>query len=304
MPYVLAAPEALAAAASDIAGIGSTLSSAHAAAAAPTTGLMAAAADEVSTQIAALFSAHGQGFQRLGAQAAAFHAQFVQALATAANQYATVEAGAAQTLLNTVNASVEKVLGHPLIGDGSGSGARAGIGGLGFGVFGGGAARSLGATAALALQPTGGASALAAVSPLLRAAGITNAAAAISNAVAAPAAFEGIATAIENLYNFAEPWVQWGFSVAAWAVGWVPFIGILGPQINFFYNLFEPMVQSGLFNILDWLTGSISFSQGLANFWAATTSSINAFIQTEINWFLSFLPPFPPFNLPPLPPLP
>ena len=34
----------------------------------------------MSAAIAALFSAHGQGFQALGAQAAAFHAQFVQAL--------------------------------------------------------------------------------------------------------------------------------------------------------------------------------------------------------------------------------
>jgi hypothetical protein len=79
----------------------------------------------------------------------------------------------------------------------------------------------------------------------------------------------------------------------------VPWVGILAPQIMFFYNLFEPMVQAGLFNILDWLTGAISFSQGLANFWAATTSSINYFIQTEINWFLSFFPPLPP--LPPFP---
>ncbi|MDT5351205.1 MAG: hypothetical protein QOH91_4492 [Mycobacterium sp.] len=91
--------------------------------------------------------------------------------------------------------------------------------------------------------------------------------------------------------------MQWGFSVAAWAVGWLPWIGISGPQIKFFYNLFEPMVQSALFNTLDWITGSISFGQGLANFWAATTSSINAFIRTEINWFL--LPPAVPAVLAP-----
>ena len=77
----------------------------------------------------------------------------------------------------------------------------------------------------------------------------------------------------------------------------MPFVGILAPQINFFYNLIEPIVQSGLFNILDWLSGMITFSQGLSNFFAATASSINYFIQTEINWVLSFLPP-----LPPLPP--
>ncbi|MGZ4576724.1 MAG: PE family protein, partial [Mycobacterium sp.] len=88
MSYLFAAPEALTTAASDVAGIGSTLNSAHAAAAAPTAGVLAAAADEVSARIAALFSAHGQGYQRLSAQAAAFHQQFVRALAAGANQYA------------------------------------------------------------------------------------------------------------------------------------------------------------------------------------------------------------------------
>ena len=74
----------------------------------------------------------------------------------------------------------------------------------------------------------------------------------------------------------------------------MPWIGILAPQINFLYNLFEPMVQAALFNTLDWLSGAITFSQGVANFWGATTSSINYFIQTEINWIRSFLPPLPP----------
>ena len=78
----------------------------------------------------------------------------------------------------------------------------------------------------------------------------------------------------------------------------MPWVGFLAPQILFFYDLFEPMVQSGLFNILDWLGGSITFVQGLNNFFAATSASINQFINTEINWFLSFLPP-----LPPLPPV-
>jgi hypothetical protein len=72
MSYVIAAPEVMAAAASDLTGIGSTLGAAHTAAAAQTTGILAAAEDEVSKAIAALFSAHGQGFHALGAQAAAF----------------------------------------------------------------------------------------------------------------------------------------------------------------------------------------------------------------------------------------
>ena len=92
MSLVIAAPEALVAAASDLANLGSTLGTANAAAAARTTGVLAAAEDEVSTAIAALFSEHAQGFAALSARAAAFHGQFVQALTAAAGSYAGAEA--------------------------------------------------------------------------------------------------------------------------------------------------------------------------------------------------------------------
>ena len=77
MSYVIAAPELMTSAATDLSNIGSALSAARAAAATSTTGVLTAAEDEVSAAIASLFSAHGQGFQALGAQAAAFHEQFV-----------------------------------------------------------------------------------------------------------------------------------------------------------------------------------------------------------------------------------
>lgn len=48
MSYVIAAPEMLATAAADVDGIGSAIRAASASAAGPTTGLLAAAADEVS----------------------------------------------------------------------------------------------------------------------------------------------------------------------------------------------------------------------------------------------------------------
>ena len=60
MAYVIAAPEMVTAAASDMATIGSDLRVANAAAAAPTTGILVAGADEVSAAIASLFSGHGQ----------------------------------------------------------------------------------------------------------------------------------------------------------------------------------------------------------------------------------------------------
>src|SRR6516165_12649192 len=55
MSYVIAAPEIMTSAATDLATIGSALTAANAAAAAPTTGILAAAQDEVSAAIAAVF---------------------------------------------------------------------------------------------------------------------------------------------------------------------------------------------------------------------------------------------------------
>jgi hypothetical protein len=81
-----------------VARIGSSLSETNAAATLPTTSLVAAAADEVSTAIASLFSGHAQQFQALSARAAAFHARFVQALTNASTSYAAAEASDTQTL--------------------------------------------------------------------------------------------------------------------------------------------------------------------------------------------------------------
>uniref|UniRef100_UPI001F432D29 PE family protein n=1 Tax=Mycobacterium tuberculosis TaxID=1773 RepID=UPI001F432D29 len=142
MSFVIAAPEALVAVASDLAGIGSALAEANAAALAPTTALLAAGADEVSAAIAALFGAHGQAYQTVSAQASAFHAQFVQALTGGGGAYAAAEAAnvsAAQStdqrLLDLINGPTQALLGRPLIGDGAngGPGQDGGPGGLLYG---------------------------------------------------------------------------------------------------------------------------------------------------------------------------
>jgi hypothetical protein len=92
MSYVVAAPEMIAAAATDLAAVGSTLSAAHLAAAGPTVAVIPAAADEVSASIAHLFSAHAQDYQALAGQAAAFEQQFVQHLNASAHSFAAAEA--------------------------------------------------------------------------------------------------------------------------------------------------------------------------------------------------------------------
>jgi hypothetical protein len=91
-------PQLLATAAADASAIGSAITQAKAAAAGPTTSLMAAAEDEVSAITASLFGAYGQEYQALLHQAAAFHDHFVASVAAAGNTYAQAEAEIASTL--------------------------------------------------------------------------------------------------------------------------------------------------------------------------------------------------------------
>ena len=110
MSFVSMAPELVGAAATDLANIGLTIKTATTAAAAQTTGVLAAGADEVSAEIAELFNAHAQAHQALSAQAAAFHDQFVQTMSSGAAAYAGAEAANTspmQQALNAVNAPAE-----------------------------------------------------------------------------------------------------------------------------------------------------------------------------------------------------
>jgi hypothetical protein len=126
MSVVIAAPEFVVAAATDLADIGSMISSANTAASIPTSNVLAAAEDEVSTALASLFGAHGQAYQTLSAQAAQFHQEFVQLMNAGAARYAGAEAANAnplqtleQDLLGVINAPTEALLGRPLIGNGA-----------------------------------------------------------------------------------------------------------------------------------------------------------------------------------------
>ena len=92
MSYVTTHPEMLSAAAGNLQGIGAVVSAGNAAAAGPTTGVVPAAADEVSALTAAQFAAHAQMYQDFSAQAAAIHEQFVATLQTSAGSYLATEA--------------------------------------------------------------------------------------------------------------------------------------------------------------------------------------------------------------------
>jgi hypothetical protein len=92
MPFVTTQPEALAAAASKLQALGSSMAAQNAAAAAPTTGVVPAAADEVSALQATQFSAYGHLYQSVSAHANAVHQMLVNNLGTSAGSYGQTEA--------------------------------------------------------------------------------------------------------------------------------------------------------------------------------------------------------------------
>jgi hypothetical protein len=170
---LVVAPELLESATADLENIRSALSSAHAAATGPTTGLLAAGADDVSTAVASLFAGYGQEFQALSVQAGAFHQQFVQLMGSAAGSYQATEVASAsplqaaeQDLLGVINAPTEALLGRALLGDGTNgtvTNPNGGAGGLLYGNGGTGYSQTAtstqagGAGGAAGLIGTGGA---------------------------------------------------------------------------------------------------------------------------------------------------
>lgn len=158
MSYLIVTPDLFTTAVAEAAGIGSSISAANLAAWAPTNRLAAAAADEVSTAVASLFSGHAQEYQALSKQVTAFQEEFVRMLSAAGGAYAAAEvvnAGPLQPLVDEVigaiNAPTNLFLGRPLIGNGydgtPGTGQAGGDGGILWGNGGaGGSAGMIGQT--------------------------------------------------------------------------------------------------------------------------------------------------------------
>jgi hypothetical protein len=92
MAYVSTAPAAIAAAATQLEGIGNSFSAESAAAATPTTAVAPAASDEVSALQAGVFSTYGQLYQTVSAEAQTIHQQFVNLLQSSSGSYQETEA--------------------------------------------------------------------------------------------------------------------------------------------------------------------------------------------------------------------
>ena len=159
MSFVIAAPEAFQAAANGLADIRASLADATASAAASTTGVVPAAADEVSAAMSAMFGNFGREFQWLSAQAQAFHAEFVSLMNAGAGAYVSTEvANAEQAVANVINAPAEAILGSPLLPGRVGASAAQSVSaasGLLGGILGGGTS---GSTSGLLGGLTGGTS--------------------------------------------------------------------------------------------------------------------------------------------------
>jgi hypothetical protein len=92
MSFVTTRPESLDYAAGKLEGIGTSLAAQNAAAAASTTGVAPAAADEVSALQATQFNAYGNLYQQISAEATAINQAFVQMLGLSGDSYGTTEA--------------------------------------------------------------------------------------------------------------------------------------------------------------------------------------------------------------------
>ncbi|OBF74548.1 hypothetical protein A5750_12740 [Mycobacterium sp. 852002-51613_SCH5001154] len=92
MSFVTTQPDLLLAAAGQLQAIGSAVTAANSMAAFSITGVVPAAADEVSAMTAAAFAGYGQQYQAISAQASMIHEQFVSALGRSADSYAATEA--------------------------------------------------------------------------------------------------------------------------------------------------------------------------------------------------------------------
>jgi PE family len=92
MAFVTTQPEALAASAGTLQGVGAAVNAGNEAAAGPITAVVPPAADRVSALLAVQFAAHAQMYQAVSAQGAAVHQQFVDALAVSSGSYEATEA--------------------------------------------------------------------------------------------------------------------------------------------------------------------------------------------------------------------
>jgi PPE-repeat protein len=118
MSYVTTAPAAISSAATQLEGIGNSFAAESEGAAAPTTAIAPAAADEVSILQSSAFSTYGQLYQTVSAQAQAVHQQFVNTLQQSSGSYQETEAanqaGTAANSLSNASGAASSAQDQPI----------------------------------------------------------------------------------------------------------------------------------------------------------------------------------------------
>src|ERR1700712_2756218 len=117
----------------------------------------------------------------------------------------------------------------------------------------------------------------AAVQPIVSLPSLTNIAAAATGtqtvgAAAVNASWNG--NAIMDFYFAVEPWVQYGFELATYAVGFVPIASFFSPLIMVAFSTGEPVVQS-FFQSAQYLVDG--------NWTAIPNTLVNGFVQGGAN---------------------
>lgn len=153
-------------------------------------------------------------------------------------------------------------------------------------------------TASRPLIPEPGLAALADLSPA-QVLDVGNAVTAVAPLLVTTPGLINLANFIDNAYLAIEPWVAYAFEWVAYAVSWIPYIGwIIDDQIWVVYNFVESLVNSGVFNVTDWMRGEGTFAKNLAD-WVVDLGLAVAWLAIdEIGSWI----PLPPLNYPPRPP--
>ncbi|MHC9294228.1 hypothetical protein ACRCUN_17330 [Mycobacterium sp. LTG2003] len=145
-------------------------------------------------------------------------------------------------------------------------------------------------TAVLPAPPSGDASGATGAAP----------AAAVTAAPTALAIAPNLANTIDNIYVTFEPWVEYGFELGAYALGWIPWVGgWAGGLLMDGYNFGQSLVASAVFNFTDWLRGDGGIVANLVDFGVDVALS---FVWLGIDVVGTFIP-LPPLPYPPRPPL-
>ena len=103
---------------------------------------------------------------------------------------------------------------------------------------------------------------------------------------------------IINGYEAVQPWIEYGFELADYALGFIPGLWWIAPAVDLVYFTAQPLVESAVYSFAYLLNGQFALIGPTIQ--AGIQNSISNAVQYAIYWLESIvplppLPPFPPF---------